>query len=227
VVHSERRPSPPHAADIQPPPKPPVGFFDLEVPVKLSNSAWGTANLADTIRDVLYAITPSALVVDCPLRMRAGSTEQVRLTSRQNLNDLLRLQLQARGIPAEYLMGITTSVVADLTSPADDAFAIQPEKSAAGPSPDKWVWRVSARKSGSHELDVIVTLSARIPSRGEVEARAWVFSRSVGVDAGPVDPFVDFLTRFGTKIAGSLAALLGAWLVWTLWRTRRAAFSHR
>jgi hypothetical protein len=153
--------------------------------------------------------------------MRAGSTEHFRLTTKQDLNDVLKQQLQLRGIPDEYLTGIITLLVADLPTPADEAFAIRPENPAAGHSVDTWVWRIEARKPGNHKLDLKVTLTARIPSRGEVESSATI-SRSIAVDAGSF-----YLDRYWPGIAGTLAGLMGAALVWTMLRSRRAVFSHR
>jgi hypothetical protein len=157
--------------------------------------------------------------------MRVGSTYDVRLTTKQNLNDLLRQKLQDQGIPAEYLKGIITLAVADVLVPADNAFAIRPEESPAGHSSDSWVWHVEARQPGNHKLELIVTLSARIPSRGELEANAAMLSRTIAVDADP--SYGNFFDRHWLEMAGSMAGLMAAWLIWLVWRNRGAAFTHR
>ena len=225
IAHSKSQPEPSAALNFQAQPNLPVDSLDVELRIKSAVGGWKTVNLATAIRDALEAFTPSGFILECPVRMRVGSTYDVRLTTRQNLNDLLRQKLQDQGIPAEYLKGIITLAVADMLSLADNAFAIRPEESAAGHSSDTWVWRVEARQPGNHKLDLIVTLSARIPSRGEVEANAAMLSRTVAVDADP--SYGDFIDRYWLKMAGSMAGVMGAWLIWMLWRTRRAAFTHR
>jgi hypothetical protein len=229
---SEQRlkPSGTGEARAKPIPKLQGSLLDQEVPVKLANGSWGTIRLAQIIRETLFAFTPTALNVECPTRMRVGSTGQVRLTTRQNLTDLLREQLRTRGIPAEYLIGIETSMVADLIA-ADDGFAIQPEapadKSATADkssSKNTWVWRARALKPGDHQLHTIVTVSARIPLQGELGAKAAVISRTIAVEAAPGTGLTDFLDRYGTAVAGSLlAVVLGAGLIWALWRPRITA----
>jgi hypothetical protein len=200
----------------------PVDSLDVTVPIK-SAAGVGTVNLATAIRDALNALTPSSFILECPARTRVGSTEKVRLTTKQDLTEMLTQKLTERGVPAEYLNGIITMAVADLTT--DSSFAIQPE--AAGPRSDTWAWRVEARQPGTHQLEPKVTLSARIPSRGEVEANAAVLSRVVAVDNEPFPPQGNFFDRYWLEMAGSVAGLMAAWLVWMLWRTRRSAFSHR
>jgi hypothetical protein len=202
-------------------PQLPAGSLDVKVPIKSAAGGWGTINLATAIRDVLDSFTPSGFILECPTRMRVGSVESVRLTTRQNLNDLLRQKLQDLGVRAEYLSGIISLAAADLTSPTGGSFSIQPERP---PASDMWIWRVEARQPGNQTLQVKVTLSARIPSHGEVDANAATLSRTVAVDADPFFPYGDFIGRHWLEMAGSLAGLMGAWLIWLLWRTRRTPF---
>jgi hypothetical protein len=227
IAHAKSQPEASAAVNFRAQPNLPVGSLDVKVRVKSAVGGWTTINLATAIRDALDACTPSGFIFECPVRMRVGSPEKVRLTTRQNLNDLLRQKLEERGIPAEYLNGIITLAVADLTSPTDSSFAIRPEKPAAGHSSDTWVWRVEARQPGNHKLELKVTLSAGIPSRRGVEAHAAMLSRIVAVDADPFYPYLIFFYRYWLEMAGSVAGLMGAWLIWMLWRTRRTAFSHR
>jgi hypothetical protein len=152
--------------------------------------------------------------------------EKVRVTTRQNLNELLRQKLQDQGIPAEYLNGIISLAVANLTSPSPGSFDIETEEPAPGHTADTWAWLVEAREPGNYELDLKMVLSARIPSRGQVEAHPVFLTRTVVVDAGPFYPYGDFLGRHWLEMAGSLAGLMAAWLIWLLWRTRGAAFTH-
>jgi hypothetical protein len=179
------------------------------------------------IRDALNDLTLSGFVFECPARIRLGSTEKVRLTARQNLTDMLTQKLKEQGVPAEYLNGIITLAAADLTSLTDNSLVIQPEAQAAGSPSDTWVWRVQARQPGNHRLELKVNLSARIPSRGEVEANAPMLSRVVSVDAEPFNPYGNFFARYWLEMAGSVVGLMGAWMGWTLWRTRRNVLSHR
>jgi hypothetical protein len=157
--------------------------------------------------------------------MRVGSTYKVQLATRKNLDDLLRQHLQDRGIPAEYLKGIMTLVVAEAPAPADNSFAIRPEESAARQSSDTWVWQVEPREPGNHKLELRITLKARVPSGGEVGTAAAVISRTVAVDADPFYRYGNFFDQHWIEVAASVAALMGAGL-WMLWRTRRAALSH-
>jgi hypothetical protein len=175
----------------------------------------------------LDSFAQSGFIFESPVRMRVGSTEKVRVTTRQNLNETLRQKLQDLGIPAEHLNGIISLAVAELSSPDSSSLAIRPEEPAPRHAADTWAWLVEAREPGNHKLWLKMVLSARIPSRGEVEAPPVTFFRTVAVDAGPFYPYGDFLGRHWLEMAGSLAGLMAAWLVWLLWRTRRAAFSHR
>jgi hypothetical protein len=214
------------AARAQPRLRSQGSFFDLAVPVKSANGSPGTTTLAAAIKDTLFAFTPTAITIDWPARTRVGSVEQVRLTARDNLTDLLRQKLEAQGIPTASLLGIVVLVVADL-KPGDDAFEIQPENRAEGISPNTWRWRVAARKSGEHKLEATVTLTAEIPLRGAVTAEPALFSRSIMVDANPMNPVLDFLDRYSIALAESVAGLVAlTWLAWLLWRSRRSSFSH-
>jgi hypothetical protein len=226
LAHSKSLLEPSVMLNFQAQPNLPAGSLeDVQVRIKSPAGGWTTVNLATAIRDALGAFTPSGFIFECPDRMRVGSTYNVRLTTRQNLNDLLRQKLQDQGIPAEYLKGIITSAVADVLLPGDSSFVIRPEAPAAGHSSNTWVWHVEARQPGNHKLELIVTLSAQIPSRGDVEANAAMLSRTVAVDADP--SYGTFFDRHWLEMAGLLAGLMGAWLIWMLWRTRGAAFTHR
>jgi hypothetical protein len=226
VAGSKSRPRPPSAPNSQVQPKLPLESLDVAIPIK---SAVGsrTVSLAMAIRDALNDLTLSGFVFECPARIRLGSTEKVRLTARQNLTDMLTQKLKEQGVPAEYLNGIITLAAADLTSLTDNSLVIQPEAQAAGSPSDTWVWRVQARQPGNHRLELKVNLSARIPSRGEVEANAPMLSRVVSVDAEPFNPYGNFFARYWLEMAGSVVGLMGAWMGWTLWRTRRNVLSHR
>jgi hypothetical protein len=182
--------------------------------------------LATAISDTLFAFTPNAVVIECPARMSVGSVEHVRLTAIENLTDTLRKLLQEKGVPAESLMGLVVLVVADL-KPADDAFATQRENRTDGTSPNTWGWQLEARKPGNHKLEAVVTLSAEIPSGGSVAAKPVVFTRLIEVQASPTSPAGDFWDRYTLVILESVAVLVGTWLAWMLWRTRRSSFSHR
>jgi hypothetical protein len=204
----------------------PLESLDVTIPIQ---SAGGSKNvsLATAIRDALNDLTMNGFVFECPARIRLGSTEKVRLTARQNLTELLIQKLKEQGVPAEYLTGIITLAAADLTSLTDSGLVIQPESQAAGSPSDTWVWRVQASQPGNHRLELKVNMSARIPSRGEVEANAPMLSRVVAVDADPFNPYGNFFARHWLEMAGSVAGLTGAWLIWMLWRTRGNAFSPR
>jgi hypothetical protein len=128
-----------------------MGPLDVDVRIK-SGLGWTTINLTTAIRDALNAFAPSGFVFKCPDRMRVGSAQKVQLTIQQNLSDLVRQKLQEQGIPAEYLNGIMTLAVADLTSSDEGSFAIGPEvPSATGHSSDMWAWRVKALQQGCGE----------------------------------------------------------------------------
>ena len=155
--------------------------------------------------------------------MRAGFAEYARLTIRGNLNDQLRDQLQARGIPAPDAAAIVILVDADLTSPDEDGLEVFVDLSRDKRSLDERVWRVRAPFPGDHELNLKVTLSAQIPSAGEVQGRPVTLSRSISVVGGE-----NLLTPYRPGIAGCVAGLLCAWIAWTLWRNRRSSlFGHR
>ena len=203
----------------------PLESLDVTIPIK---SAAGSreVSLATAIRDALNDLTMSGFVFECPARIRLGSTEKVRLTARQNLTEMLTQKLTEQGVPAEYLNGILTLASAELTSLTDNSLVIQPETQAGGSPSDTWVWRIQAREPGNHRLELKVNLSARIPSRGEVEANAPLL-RVVWVDPDPSNPYGNFFDRHWLQMAGSVAGLTAAWLIWMVWRTRRNAFSPR
>jgi hypothetical protein len=203
------------------------GELDVQMPVQ-SEGSTEAVQLASAIREALDTFSSGYLLFDSPDRMRVGTPRVVRLTTRQNLTDLIRQQLQTRGIPPEYLAGILTVVAADLTSPEPGIFVIRPEQSEDAHSPYERIWRVEALKPGSHKLELKVTLTARIPSRGDVESDPAMFSRPVSVRAGPFYWIVDFVDRNGNAVAGSLAGLLAAGVLWLWWRARQySALSHR
>jgi len=180
-------------------------------------------DLGATVRDALNAMASTELVFECPGQMRAGSAEYARLAIKRNLNDQLRDQLQARGIPAPDAAAIVILVDADLTSPDEDGLEIFVDLSRDKRSLDERVWRVRAPFPGDHELNLKVTLSAQIPSAGEVHGRPVTLSRSISVVGGE-----NLLTPYRPGIAGCVAGLLCAWIAWTLWRNRRSSlFGHR
>jgi hypothetical protein len=126
------------------------------------------------------------------------------------------------GWAAASTAAISILVAADLSSPNKQAFDIQ-SNPAGRPSSDDWVWRVEARNPGNYQLDLKVTLSARVPYATDVQARPVVFSRPVSVSGGE-----NFLGQYRTEIAGSLAGLLGVSIAWAVWRHRQSSvFSHR
>jgi hypothetical protein len=201
--------------------------LDLQAPVQSEGGA-EAIQLAPAIREALNTFSSWYLLFESPDRMRLGTQRVVRLTTRQNLTDLIRETLQTRGIPPEYIAGILTVVAADLTSPERGTFVIRPEQSEDAHSPYERIWRVEALKPGSHKLELKVTLTARIPSRGDVESDPAMFSRPVSVGAGPFYWIVDFVDRNGNAVAGSLAGLLAAGVLWIWWRVRQySALSHR
>src|SRR5712691_157969 len=126
---SQPRPSAPPNSQAQP--KLPVESLDVTIPLK---SAVGLreVSLATAIRDALNDLTVSGFVFECPVRIRLGSTEKVRLTARQNLTEMLTQKLKEQGVPAEYLNGILTLASAELTSLTDNSLVIQPGPQAAG-----------------------------------------------------------------------------------------------
>ena len=180
-------------------------------------------DLGASVRDVLNNLASTAFVFECPSPMRAGFAEHARLTISGSLNDQLRDQLQARGIPASDAAAIVILVDADLTSPDKEAVEIFVDLSRDKRSLDERVWRVRAPFPGSHELNLKVTLSAQIPPAGEVQGRPVILSRAISVVAGE-----NVLKPYRPGIAGCVAGLLCAWIAWTLWRNRRSTLvSHR
>ena len=180
-------------------------------------------DLGATVRAALNAMASTELFFECPRQMRAGFADYARLTIRRSLNDQLRDQLQARGIPAPDTAAIVILVDADLTSPDTNALEIFVELSRDKRSLDERVWRVRAPYPGDHQLNLKVTLSAQIPSAGEVQGRPVILCRSISVVAGE-----NLLNPYRPGIAGCVASLLCAWIAWTLWRNRRSSlFSNR
>ncbi len=178
--------------------------------------------LGATVRDELNTLASTELSFECPSQMRAGFADHARLIIRRTLNDQLRDRLEARGIPASYAAAIVVHVDADLTSRDKDALDIFVEMSPdkRRPSDDR-VWRVRALYPGNHELNLKVTLIARIPSAGEVQGIPVNLSRSISVVGGENSP-----TPYRPGIAGYLTGLLCAWIAWTLWRNRRRPLPH-
>src|SRR4029077_14520444 len=132
-----------------------------------------------------------------------GFAEHARLTVRRSLNDQLGDQLQARGIPASEAAAIVILVAADLTSPDKDALEIFVDLSRDKRALDERVWRVRAPYPGDHELNLKVTLSAQIPSAGEVQGGPVTLSRSISVVDGE-----NLLKPYRPGIAGCVAGLL-------------------
>jgi hypothetical protein len=175
-------------------------------------------DLGASVRDALNALATTELLFECPSQMRAGYAEYAKLTIRRSLNQQLRDQLQARGIPAPDATAIVVRADADLTSPDKAALEIFVDLSRDKRSSDEWVWRVRAPYPGDHELNLKVTLSAQIPSAGEVQGRPVTLSRSVSVVGGENLP-----KSYRPGIAGCVAGLLCAWIAWSLWRNRRSS----
>jgi len=180
-------------------------------------------DLGAMVRDALNGLASTELFFQCPSQMRAGFAGHARLTIRRNLNDQLREQLQARGMPAVDAAAIVVLMDADLTSPDKDALDIFVEMSRDKRSSYERVWRIRALYPGDHELNLKVTLSAWIPSAGEVLGRPVTLSSLVSVVDGET-----VLKPYRPGIAGCAAGLLCAWIAWTLWRNRRSSqFSNR
>jgi hypothetical protein len=211
-----------HAARSAQEEAPPIGTITVNVPVKLGGAP-SNADLETAALNALNALPIRALIFECPARMPAGSSDEARLTMAPNLNERFREQLQARGIQASQTAAITIRMDADLTSANKEAFDIQPKNPPPKAPSYERSWRVQARNPGNHELDLKVTLSARIPSIGDVQRAPLALSRWVSVSGGE-----NFLTSYRTGIVGSLAGLLGLLIAWTVWRSRRSSvFSNR
>jgi hypothetical protein len=159
----------------------------------------------------------------CPDRMRAGSPEDCRFTTKEGLNDFFRDKLIALGVESSQAAAVTTMVHTELTSTDKNAFDIRAVP-ANNTSSVEQLWHVVPRNPGDHKLELRVTPTARILSAGEVQGEPVLLVRSVaiiGVDT--------FFNDYGPVLIGCLAALgLFVWIAWTLWRNARpSAFSSR
>jgi len=173
-----------------------------------------------TIQNALKAVA-SQLLFLCPDRMRAGSAEDCRLTTRRSLNDLFRDQLLKQGVPALQAAAVPILVHADLTSPIKNAFDIR-AVAANSPTSAEYLWRVVPRKTGNHNLELNVTLSARIASAADEQAVPVVLVHSISVIGGS-----NFLNEYWPAMIGCLAAV-ALLAVWPLWRRARpSAFGNR
>jgi hypothetical protein len=204
--------------------KEPVGKITVDVPVGGATER-SRVGIASAVHNALDIMAKDELAFECPARMHLGSEQQLRLIARRNLNDQLKTELVARGIPAADAASVVILVTADLTSPDKDAFQITAENPAQ--TWDSRIWRVEPRQSGDHELDLTVLLSARISSVGEAQAQPIVLSQAVAVDAGRFYPFRDFMNRYWPGLLASMTGLAaGIWIFWMLWRGH-SALSHR
>lgn len=200
---------------------PPIGTITVDVPVKLGGGR-SAADLETMTRNALDTLPITALIFKCPARISAGSSDEAQLTTAPNLEEQFREQLRARGISGLQTAAIALRMEADLTSADKEAFEIQPKNPPNNAPSYARAWRIQARNTGNYELDLKVTLSARIPSIGDVQRGPLALSRWVSVGGE------HFLAPYRTAIAGSLAGLLGVWIAWTVWRGRRSSvFSHR
>ena len=150
----------------------------------------------------------------CPDRMRAGSPEDCRFTTKEGLNEIFRDKLIALGVDSSQAAAVTTLVHTDLTSPDKNAFDIRAVPANKTSSVDQ-LWHVVPRNPGDHKLELRVTPSARIVSAGDVQGEPVLLIRSVTIIGGD-----NFFNDYGPVLIGCLAALgLFAWIAWTLWRT--------
>jgi hypothetical protein len=159
----------------------------------------------------------------CPDRMRAGTPEDCRFTTKEGLNDFFRDKLIALGVESSQAAAVTTLLHTNLTSPDKNAFDIRAVP-ANNTSSVEQLWHVVPRNPGDHKLELRVTPAARIVSAGDVQGEPVLLVRSVAIVA--VDTFFN---DYGTVLIGCLAALgLFAWIAWTLWRNARpSALSSR
>jgi hypothetical protein len=173
-----------------------------------------------TIQNALKA-SASQLLFLCPDRMRTGSAEDCRLTTRRSLNDLFRDELLEQGAPALQAAAVPILVHADLTSRSKNAFDIR-TVAANSPSSGEHLWRVVPRNPGNHKLELKVTLSARLASAGHLQGMPVVLVHSVSVIGGE-----NFLNRYRPAMIGCLAAV-ALFCAWAFWRSARpSAFSNR
>jgi hypothetical protein len=159
----------------------------------------------------------------CGDRMRAGSTEDCRFTTKEGLNDFFRDGLIALGVEASQAAAVTVLVHTDLASPDKNAFDIR-SVPANNASSAEQLWHVTPRIPGDHKLELRVTPTARIASAADVQGGPVLLVRSVSIIG-----VNNFLNDYGTAIIGSLAVLgLFAWISWTIWRNARpSALSSR
>jgi hypothetical protein len=163
-----------------------------------------------TIQNALKAVA-SQLLFLCPDRMRAGSPEDCRLTTRRSLNALFRDQLLEQGVPALQAAAVPILVHADLTSPSKNAFDIR-AVAANSPSSGEHLWRVVPRNPGDHKLKLKVTLSARTASAEDVQGVPVVLVHSVSVMGRGI-----FLNEYWPAMIGCLAAV-ALFCAWAMWR---------
>jgi hypothetical protein len=162
-----------------------------------------------TIQNALKVLA-SQLLFLCPDRMRAGSAEECRLTTRRSLNDLFRDQLLEQGVPALQAAPVAILVHADLTSPSKKDFDIR-AVAANSPSSGEHLWRVVPRNPGDHRLELKATLSARISSAGDLQGVPVALVHFVSVIGRG-----NFFNKYWPAMIGCLAtvALFSAWAIW-------------
>jgi hypothetical protein len=174
---------------------------------------------------ITYAATE--LKFQAPDSMEVGDTGYASFSTRHELDRLLREHLQAHGVPASYADAISVISAANLRARINEAFAIKLENPVS--SSVERVWQIHALYRGRQALDLEVLLTAVIPSAGGVHAKPVVLSRFIAVSGpAPMSDINNFFGRYWPGVVGSGAAVLGAWLVWIIARSRRrSVFSHR
>ena len=183
----------------------------------------GTGLIASLI-DVTSSLKPAQLRIDLPRSIRVHDHKTVKLVLGEDVTTAIADDLSQRGILTQNLM-IGDAMSADLYG-ADFSIALrgQNPRDVRGPEIAEWVWDVEAKKRGSHQLVVVLTIDTI--SNGVLTHRV-VPTRDVDLGVG-----MNFLSaaKAGLKFlwtlvpSGAIAGLLTAF--WSQ-RKKRQGLAER
>lgn len=166
----------------------------------------------DLIRKALASLWTGHISFNVPAQMKQGRQERIEVRITRDLSEALTQGLRGRGKPQIETVRVGTFMSARL---AGETFEISPLNSEEGqvvPAQGfaQWSWNVRPTESGTHTLQLIVTVRMKIGGVGEEPLDSPVIDKEIRVSIAPVYAARKFAREHKRAITAVSVVLLGS-----------------